>query len=440
MKSLLGSSEWFQVLSLLPLSALLSAILGGAFTAWFSLLLFVYLCWHLYHLVLLFRWLNQPGTPPPNLRGLWRNVFDLLYRQDKEVMSEKRRLQRQIDRFVDSSTALPDATVILGRKGNIEWFNDAAERFLGLQRPRDYNQRIDNLIRHPVFIQYLNNTDYDKTVEIPSPIEEHLHLRVRLVPYGNQQRLLLARDVTRLHHLEQMRRDFIANISHELKTPLTVITGVLETLQSRVAAVTEDTRRPMELMREQSTRMLRIINDLLFLSKLETATSASKKSLVDVPVLLQTLREDAIGYSGAEQHRIELDVNPALKIRGNESELYSAFSNLLINAIKYTPPQGLIYLRWFYTDEGACFQVDDNGLGIATHHIPRLTERFYRVDAGRSRERGGTGLGLAIVKHVLIRHNAQLKIESTLKKGSRFTCVFPRSLIEHPTPSSATLS
>lgn len=418
-------------LTLIILAALLFSLLLA--NIWLSLALFLsfYIAWHLINLSRLFKWFSNNQESPPQSSGIWGEVFDHLFKLQQRGKADKRRLQRQMDRFEESATALPDGTVILNKKDVIEWCNEAAERLLGLRRKYDYGQRVDNLIRNPVFIEYLNGVDYENVIEIPAPIESNIILRIRLVPYGNKQKLLLARNVTRLYNLELIRRDFIANVSHELRTPLTVIMGFLENMQNNGYEHAGDWQRPVQLMQEQSARMLRIIDDLLFLSKLETETTSRKKEIVKVPGILATVREDAINFSGIYKHKIIANIDHSLLLKGNYNELFSAFSNLVINAVKYTPQAGTITMNWFEEDESAVFEVRDNGIGIATPHLSRLTERFYRVDVGRSREQGGTGLGLAIVKHVLIRHNARLEIESEIDKGSTFRCVFPQSLIAH---------
>jgi two-component system phosphate regulon sensor histidine kinase PhoR len=411
-------------------AVLIMTLLFGGFWMWLAVASSLYIAWNLYNLLKLFRWFQDTDKPPPFSIGVWETIFKELYRHQRQGEIDRKRLVRQIERFERSATALPDGTVILGKKNNIEWCNEAAERLLGIHRKSDYGQRIDNLIRNPVFIDYLNSEKYEIGIEMPAPDEENIHLRVLLVSFGRNQKLLLARNVSRLHHLEQMRRDFIANVSHELRTPLTVITGFLETMHASDLAKSPEWERPLSLMQEQSTRMLSIIDDLLFLSKLETDTTSGKKELINVSGIIQSIREEAMNYSGIYDHKIELDCDPSLYLRGNQAEIYSAFSNLIINAVKYTPQGGTIKIAWYQTDRGAVFEVQDSGIGIPAQHIPRLTERFYRVDVGRSREAGGTGLGLAIVKHVIIRHNATLEIDSEINKGSVFRCIFPISLIE----------
>ena len=294
-----------------------------------------------------------------------------------------------------------------------------------LSYPRDIGQSVGNLIRFPTFIAYLRGGNFDTPIQMPAPGNQQLILSLRLIPYGDDQRLLVARDVTRLQHLERMRRDFVANVSHELRTPLTVVAGYLESLlDDEHDEAAQRWHRTLQSMYEQSIRMQGIVEDLLMLSRLETQAQPEQSVPVAVPGLLAQVREDAQRLSGTQAHQISLEADPGLWLMGSDSELRSLFSNLAFNAVRYTPPGGRIQLRWYGDTQGAHFEIQDTGIGIAAHHIPRLTERFYRIDVGRSRGSGGTGLGLAIVKHVLLRHDGQLEVESELGKGSTFRCDF----------------
>jgi two-component system phosphate regulon sensor histidine kinase PhoR len=323
--------------------------------------------------------------------------------------------------------------VVLGAANDIEWWNDAATRVLGLRYPQDTGQPITNLVRHPDFHQLLEGEDFSRTAQFPAPSRDNVMLAVSIIPYGNNQRLMVARDITRLHLLEQMRRDFIANVSHELRTPLTVIMGYVETLQDGDDECARQWARELQAMQQQSSRMQHIVSDLLLLSRLETDQGRREEQEVDVPAMLEMLREDALVLSQGK-HTIALEAERALWLKGSRNELRSAFSNLIYNAVRYTPDGGPIDIRWYRDDAGAHFEVQDTGIGVAPQHIPRLTERFYRVDVGRSREMGGTGLGLAIVKHVLMRHDAELRVESEVGKGSTFAFDFPPALVDVRVP------
>lgn len=391
----------------------------------------LYLGYHLYQLRKLERWLQSKGRGTPDVQGVWGDVYYQLYRLQRRNRKRKKRLATMLSRFRESTAAMPDATVVLNQDGLIEWWNDAAGKAFGLKQSHDTGQPITNLVRHPDLVRYLELGNYSEALTIPSPVDERATLSVRIVPYGNNQRLLVARDISRLQLLEQMRRDFIANVSHELRTPLTVISGYLETIRDSDDACAREWSKSLGAMQQQASRMQQIVTDLLLLSRLETEGLQSDQHPVDVPALLGMVREDAEVLSHGA-HTIELQAQEGLWLLGARGELRSAFSNLIYNAVRYTPEGGNIKIRWYADDEGAHFEVADNGIGIAAQHIPRLTERFYRVDVGRSREAGGTGLGLAIVKHVLMRHQARLSIQSTPGAGSVFACHFPVAQIERP--------
>ncbi len=415
--------EMWRVLVMFAALLVLGLVIGAVALS-LLLGLLIYLGWHLYNLQRLQRWLNEGKRfHPPESRGVWDDVFERIYRLQQRNRKRKRNLASMLKRFQSATGALPDATIVLGPTKEIEWWNASAREVLGLRSPRDIGQRIDNLLRHPNFIEYLRKADFSFPVTIPSPLDHSISLAVRVVPYGNNQQLVVARDITRLERLEQARRDFVANASHELRSPLTVVAGYLEALLEEQA---EDPvwGKSLRTMVKQTERMQHIVDDLLLLSRLETGPHKDDCQPVDIPGMLAQIIEEAVRISGDRQHRFQKEVDAQLWLRGNEGELRSAFSNLVFNAVRYTPKGGLITVRWQLGSEGACFEVEDTGIGIAHHHIPRLTERFYRVDAGRSRSSGGTGLGLAIVKHVLLRHDAVLRIESTPGKGSRFCCYF----------------
>lgn len=386
-----------------------------------------YLGWHLQQLLRLHKWLRtrQGDEAPPDGYGLWGEVFDSIYHLQRRDQKVRGRLQAVIDRVQESTAALKDAVIMLDRDGNLEWWNIAAEKLLGLKTPQDSGQQITNLVRDPRFIEYFENHNYNEPLELPSPVSDRLRLQFHITQYGNREHLMLVRDITRLFQLEQMRKDFVANVSHELRTPLTVISGYLETLLDNVEDVNPRWLRALQQMQQQGGRMQNLLNDLLLLAKLEATDYPSDNQPVAVDLLLLSIKNDAQALSGERHHRIGLEADPHLKLKGSETELRSAFSNLVFNAVKYTPDEGSIQIRWWGDEQGAHLSVQDSGLGIEAKHLPRLTERFYRVDSSRASNTGGTGLGLAIVKHVLLRHRARLDIASTLGKGSTFTCHFP---------------
>ena len=408
-------------------ACLLLGLITGEY-AWVLVLgLAGYLGWHLQQLLRLHKWLRtrEGDEAPPEGYGLWGEVLDSIYHLQRRDQKVRGRLQAVIDRVQESTAALKDAVIMLDRDGNLEWWNIAAEKLLGLKTPQDSGQQITNLLRDPRFIDYFDNHNYNEPLELPSPVNNHLRLQFHITRYGNREHLMLVRDITRLHQLEQMRKDFVANVSHELRTPLTVISGYLETLLDNVENVNPRWLRALQQMQQQGGRMQNLLNDLLLLAKLEATDYPSDNQPVAVDLLLLSIKNDAQALSGERHHRISLEVDPHLKLKGSETELRSAFSNLVFNAVKYTPDEGEIHVRWWSDEQGAHLSVQDTGLGIEAKHLPRLTERFYRVDSSRASNTGGTGLGLAIVKHVLLRHRAHLDIISHLGKGSTFTCHFP---------------
>jgi len=396
-----------------------------------------YIALTLRHLQRLHRWLRRrKEAEVPEASGLWGEVFDELRWMEKEAARREAQLTEMLTRFQDAASAMPDAVIILSQEGNIEWANPLADKLLGIHFPRDAGMRIGNLLRDPDFVQYMQNGEYAEPIEITSPENPEMHVAIQITPYGSSQKLVIGRDVTRLARLEKMRRHFVANVSHELRTPLTVLGGYVETLSQMDQIRVEDLKKHLATMQEQSARMSRLVDDLLTLSRLETAPPRTHDATVDVPMLLASLEKQAGILSGGNRHVITLEADPSLRLLGSREELHSAFSNLINNAVRYTPPGGSIQLRWHAANGAARFSVTDTGDGIASEHIPYLTERFYRVDTARSRASGGTGLGLSIAKHVLLRHDAQLQIESKLGQGSTFSCIFPASrVVRAPSPA-----
>ncbi len=387
-----------------------------------------YLAWHLRQLYLVQQWLaHRKQRPRPEARGVWVPVLDSLERLNRQSRRRKRRLRNFVRRFEHAADAFPDAAVVLRIDGEIVWMNEAATDLLGLRHPQDLNQPISKLIRNPLFVEYIERGRFEEPLAMPSPVDDGDHILVRIVPYGRRH-LMLARDTTRLNRLEQIRKDFVANVSHELRSPLTVVVGYLETLSDDEQAP-EHWRRPLAQMSQQAHRMVLIVEDLLKLSRIEHSPGEALKNPVPIAEMLEGVRNDALGLS-ENTHRIHVEAEGGVRLLGDYNELYSAFANLVFNAIQYTPDGGDIWLRWKYSDGGAALEVEDTGIGVEEHHLPRLTERFYRVDKARSREVGGTGLGLAIVKHVLMRHDATLDVRSQLDAGSTFICRFPDSRLE----------
>jgi two-component system phosphate regulon sensor histidine kinase PhoR len=377
------------------------------------------------HLAAFERWLRAPAREAlPVGRGLWEDVFAGLHRHLKQRDQERLRLVQALARFRDAGRAMPDGVVILDGAGHIEWSNPTAERHLGIDAARDFGQPITNLVRQPPFIAYVESGNFGEPLAMRSARTEAT-LSVRIIPFGEDQKLLLARDITQQEKLETMRRDFVANVSHELKTPITVLSGFVDTLADESMQLSPAQRRKfLGLMSEQASRMRRLIEDLLTLSTLEASAAPDDERTIEILPLVEKLAEEARVLS-AGRHRISAEVEANCRLNGSVRELHSALSNLVSNAVRYTPDGGSVRLRWRVIDGYGEFSVEDSGIGIEARHLPRLTERFYRVDSGRSRESGGTGLGLAIVKHVLTRHQARLDIRSEMGRGSTFSAVFP---------------
>ena len=449
-----------------------------AFTS-FALLLF-YLRDKL-SLYRLWNWVEGGQSAPlPPATGVWERLLAMLYRQTRAARRQYDTLTEALIRFRRAAQALPDGVITLDDENRIVWFNTQAGEHFGLQSPADSRQYIANLLRAPDFLAYLTQSAWEAPLVIrvrdPQNDVEHVVerltervLSIQLVGYGDAQKLLLSRDVTKIEKFETMRRDFVSNVSHELKTPLTVLSGFLETIRE-LKLPPKQQEHYLKLMSEQAERMERLVSDLLTLSALESTTNLADER-VEMKPLMARIEATAKQLSSG-RHTLEFDVEEGPDLIGAESELASAFTNLVTNAIRYTPPGGQVSVAWSSSNgrkmppaaaridsnpdakpEGisgatsvvmsaanastgaghsagahatsAKFSVTDTGIGIPAQHLPRLTERFYRVDRGRSRESGGTGLGLAIVKHVLTRHQARLEIESTVGVGSRFSAVFP---------------
>ena len=387
----------------------------------------LYLGWHLMQVFQLSRWLRDPQRLDlPDGSGVWEEVYRAFRILDKRNRRSQTRLENLVSQYEASTAALPDATAVLDEDGHIAWFNEAAVTLLGFRSPQDLNQRVVNLIRNPAFAQYLQSGQYERDIEISSTVNAGSLLSVRVIPYGQDQRLLIARDISQQQRLEQMRRDFVANASHELRTPLTVLRGYLDMMaeESSQRGPLQPWVGPLGDMARQATRMANIIEDLLKLARIEANTGPARHEVVAVPALLHKLVDEAKAVSGGG-HDIRLEAEPGLEMLGHPTELQSIFSNLIYNAIQYTPSDGDIRVRWWSDPAGLHFAVSDSGIGIERRHIARLTERFYRVDPSRFSRTGGTGLGLAIVKHALEHHEGRLEIASEINTGSTFSCHFP---------------
>jgi two-component system phosphate regulon sensor histidine kinase PhoR len=424
----------------LAVASMLVAMRFGSVFGWIALALgfAVFHAYHLFQLLRIRRWLTRvdvsEGVDPlpvaPDGIGAWGDVFAAMYRLHRAERTGRDRLSASLDRLGKAAEALPDGIVLLDEQMRIEWSNAAASRHLGVDSRRDRGTVILHLVRDPDFVNYV--IDGGDPIILRHPAGPVRTLSLALIPFSDNGRLLISRDVTAIERADTVRRDFIANVSHELRTPLTVIVGFLEGMVEEPAAAnatSQDLRQhQLAMMYEQAQRMQRLVDDLLTLSRLDESQPPAREEAIDVPSMLATLVEEGRALS-AGRHIIALETSTDAGLRGSRDELRSAFANLVANAVRYTPSGGHIKLGWLVRDSHAVFEVNDDGIGIAAEHIPRLTERFYRVERGRGSAGGSTGLGLAIVKHVLIRHGGRLEISSTPGNGSSFRAMLPRDRI-----------
>jgi len=390
--------------------------------------------YHLSNLIALEVWLKSlaHGTANlPNSSGAWGGIFSLLARLVRNQDQNQEQLNSALERLRRATAAMPEGIVILDEENRIEWSNKMAEQHFGINFSQDAYQQVTYLVRQPQFANYLLTRNYSEPLVMEQSRHHGLLLSLQLVPYGDKQKLLISHDVTRLREMEVMRQDFVANVSHELRTPLTVIYGFLEIFAEEDEIDSKMYKQAVVLMTEQANRMKGLLEDLLTLSQLENVRNQVHEEIIDMVDLLKEIYQETESIDSG-RHHINSELNTDIKLLGSKSELRSVFSNLITNAIKYTPDEGTVTLKWEILGDGrGVFSVQDNGIGISSEHIPRLAERFYRVDLSRSRATGGTGLGLAIVKHALNRHQAELKIVSEIGKGSCFSAQFPsRRLIK----------
>lgn len=411
----------------LLLWAVFSITLALSFMLILLLIVMAYRARQLYKLGL---WLNDTRLENiPDGGGIWDEVFSLLYKMVKRHNQTRQELAAELQHIEQATAALPEGVVSLNEANRVEWCNPLAELHFGLNTNSDIMQDITYLVRQPEFIEYLHAGSYAEPLMMKAARHEDMMLSIKLVPYSGNKHLLISRDITQLERIETMRRDFVANVSHEMRTPLTVVNGFVENLQDMPDLSHDKIRYALQLMGEQTRRMDHLVSDLLTLSRLENDHSPLRTEMVDMEALLAEVYRDGKILSGG-RHQHSLDMTGPAKLKGNREELRSAFSNLVSNAVRYTPDGGKIKLCWNMREGQPEFSVQDSGIGIEAQHIPRLTERFYRVDRSRSRETGGTGLGLAIVKHIALRHQARLQIVSREGEGSTFTLVFPTGISE----------
>jgi len=406
----------------------------GQFLPALLLLLVCYVLFNLVQLHRLTKWLAKDHasdrSAPPEGFGLWGGVFDGIYRLQKQERRASAYLENIVNKAQESSAALEMAIIMVDRNNNLDWWNKATESLLGLRYPEDRRLPVTNLIRDPAFTAYFGRNVYDEPLHINAPGDSGKRLEIQIALFGENERLIIVRDISQLHRLELMRKDFVGNVSHELGTPITVIKGYLEAILDNIQDLDGKWEKPVIQMHQQSSRMENIVKDLLALSALETGTPSRKQSSFALIQLLSEIVNDARQIFAQQDHQFSLSCDENIKFIGDRGELYSAIANLVSNAAKYTPYQGKINILIRLSEDFLEAHVEDNGPGIEAKHLPRLTERFYRVDVSRSSETGGTGLGLAIVKHIVNRHDGELTVSSEVGKGSCFTCRFPLSRVK----------
>ena len=417
--------DWTYHLTRLAAGFLVALLIGwwaGKLVLVPGLFLLAYLVWQFYNVIRLYRWLQSWDADPPESLGMWAEIFDRITALQKQNRKRNRQYQEVIDDFKGMADAFPDATLVIDRHDVISWFNDSAVQLLCLKTPVDRGQAVTNLIRDPAFADWLAVQDkLQSTLDIACPTDDNITLQISAVRFRKNQRLLILRNISDVRNLDRMRHDLVANVSHELRTPLTVLLGYLEVLKSQPEKPAPEA---IERMYKQARQMHALLEDLLELSRLQDTERQDGSDEVDVPALLAQLNEQAEDLSQGK-HKLRFKVEPGLNLRGIAADLKSAFQNLIVNAINYTPEKGSIKVVWQETTAGLVLSVRDTGVGIPHRDIPRITERFYRVGDDRNRKTGGTGLGLAIVKHVLNSHDAKLEVSSAPGEGSEFRCIFP---------------
>lgn len=427
---------WFRVTQPVLFGGIFAAILWGVFSAtvalsFLLLVLLVTMAYRARQLYKLGLWLGDPKPETiPEADGLWDEIFSLLYKMVKQHNQTKQELAAELQHIEQATAALPEGVLILNEANRIEWCNPLAQQHFGLDAQRDFMQDITYLVRQPEFIEYLSSSDFSEPLVMSPARHDDMVLSIKVISYAGDKRLMISRDITQLERIEAMRRDFVANVSHELRTPLTVVNGYVENLIDMPDISREQQGRALQLMAEQTRRMECLVSDLLTLSRLESEHNHLREETVELGSLLDEVYREGLSLSNG-RHTLKVEVARTISLQGSRDELHSAFGNLVSNAIRYTPEGGEILLRLGERGGQAVFSVQDSGIGIAAQHLPRLTERFYRIDRSRSRETGGTGLGLAIVKHIAMRHQAKLEVLSEEGQGSTFSLVFPIARIEH---------
>ena len=424
---------WRSELRRLILCALISLLIGW----FFSLPLvglaagsFGYGLWLVYQVRKLDQWFQGQSHKVPEASGVWGDLLDKIYRLQRREKEAQKNLKSTIKRVQQSVDALADGVLMVNKDSNLEWCNRAARRLLGVQPGRDLGQPIVNLLRDPRFKTYFDEKDYEEPLSFSMPNRPDTLLQLHFTIFGKNDRMIIVRDVTRISLLERMRSDFVANVSHELKTPITVLKGYFEQMMIAIDQMPDRWIKPIHSMNQQTLRMDALVTDLLTLSRLESGHPPKDQQLIDIQKLVEVIISE---FRERFQREIETEISE-IGLLGSYTEVRSAITNLVSNAIKYSEVVTPIRINWRPSRDGSSMslEVKDAGKGIAPEHLPRLTERFYRVDSGRATSTGGTGLGLAIVKHIMLRHDGRLIIDSEVGRGSRFVCRFPLFRLRHP--------
>lgn len=419
----------FRTLIIFALILFLSFIVSKIFTASTAIIflifaLIIYLISHIFWINELSKWLDKPkSTEIPDGKGIWQDIFSKIYKNYRFESKSKKDLATAMEQFIQAADALLDGVVTLNESNEIIWCNKRAQLMFGIHPRKDINKPILHIFRNSEFKNYLEEENYELPLQIDT--ENYVnHIELKVIPFGKYQKLLTARDISVILKNELVRKEFVSNFTHELKTPLTVITGFIETLDQPKNNLSSDTKEIFSLMSEQANRMKDLINDLLLLSNIEASLNKNRSEKVSIFRLSENIKSSTSKLN-KKNHKIKFNIDKKLNIYGSRSEIQSAFSNLVSNAIRYTPEKGNIFITWHLINNLPILEVTDNGVGIPKNKINRITERFYRIDEDRSRSSGGTGLGLSIVKNIMLQHQGQLEITSELNQGSTFKLIFP---------------
>lgn len=427
MQDIRWSTFWFLVLEIF-IYLILSSIFNQKIAIIFVLVtLLIFIVLHIFWIHKLNKWIESPSLKNlPNGTGIWENIFAKLYRTYRQQKKSQTQLTTTLDQFNQAAEAINDGIIAVNEDNEILWSNKKAQKMFNINRKKDYNQPISYIFRNTDLSSYLLKEDYEKSINIHNPTNK-IDIEIKATFFGDNHKLITCRDLTLLNKAENLRKDFVSNFSHELKTPLTVISGFLETLEDQ-KTIDAESKKIISLMSKQAFRMKKLIDDLLLLSNVESDYLRNRSEKIIIKDMFRKIKTE-VTLVNQEKHNIIYSINNEINIYGSISEVYSAFMNILTNAIRYSGDAGEIKVSWNKINNDAIFEVTDNGIGIPEEHLTRITERFYRVDEDRSRESGGTGLGLSIVKNVMSQHQGDVRIASEINTGSSFKLIFPSERI-----------